>query len=205
MALFLDELPRLAASRAPLLIEGEPGCGRAALATVVHGLVAPCADQPLLRVSCVGNRALARVQRVLQRIDQEPCSGCSLLLEEVGGMSMALQQCLLGWLEEHTDTPTPRLLSTSTGLVRARLERGEFRRDLYHRLAVLHVRLPVLLSLEDTAPARPRRSRPRLVLDADSVQRALADADHNLSQAACALGVHRSTLWRALRRLGLAP
>jgi DNA-binding NtrC family response regulator len=145
LRLLVDELPALSRSSAPLLVEGEPGCGRAALAMIVHGLLEPSAQPPLRRVRCAGPGALERLQHALAALEGEGAPAGSLLLEEVGHLTAPAQRFLLCWLEEHAGTPTPRLLSTATDLLQRRLERGEFRRDLYHRLAVLLLRVPALL------------------------------------------------------------
>ncbi|MFH1809379.1 MAG: PAS domain-containing protein [Pseudomonadota bacterium] len=266
MRRLFDELPRLAASPAPLLVEGERGSGRAALVEIVHGLDPERAGAPLRRVLCSGARALAQLQQVSTAIASEGNVLGSVLLEDLGAASLETQQRLLGWLEERSDRDTPRLLSTATGLLRERLQRGEFRRDLYHRLAVLQVRLPSLAQRRDDLPLLvqefiedlqqrhggpvrgispaamqrlgaealvgnvrqlrqileaahtrspgpliavedlhlPSQQPPRSgVLDAGEVQRVLAEAGGNVRRAAQQLGVHRSTLWRAMRRLGI--
>jgi two-component system response regulator HydG len=79
--------------------------------------------------------------------------GGTLLLDEIGDMPMALQPKLLRALQERTvrpvggDTEQPfdaRIVATTNRDLRALVDEGQFREDLYFRINVIHVELPPL-------------------------------------------------------------
>lgn len=86
-------------------------------------------------------------------------NGGSLFLDEVNSMTAAVQAELLRVLADGHYRPlgaaadeqaTVRVISASNSSLEACVETGKFRRDLFHRLKVLHLRLPPLRErLED--------------------------------------------------------
>jgi two-component system NtrC family response regulator len=79
--------------------------------------------------------------------------GGTLLLDEVGEMSTALQSRLLRALEERAvlpigaTRPVPvdvRIVAATNRVLTEEVKMGRFREDLYHRLDVMHVHIPPL-------------------------------------------------------------
>jgi DNA-binding NtrC family response regulator len=157
-------LERAARSAAPILVLGEPGTGRSALARALHD-ASERAAAPLVEVDVAaipaalfeselfGHRpgAFTGADRVhLGRVAR--AEGGSLLLDHVEELPLAAQAKLLRLLSERAYTPLggveeradARVLAIGAGDLAARVEAGRFRDDLYWRLEVLTLRLAPL-------------------------------------------------------------
>lgn len=97
-------------------------------------------------------RAYTGAARERTGLIREAHGGC-LFLDEVNAMSPLIQAKLLRVLQERRVRPIGadreetvefRLLAASNTALDRAVNEGKFRRDLYHRLNVLHVRLPPL-------------------------------------------------------------
>ncbi len=158
---------RLAArSDAPLLITGESGTGKEMLAQAIHR-ASPRAGLPFVGINVAGfprelleselfgyergafTGALARGHAgKFERVGRG-----MLLLDEIGDMPLETQVKLLRVLQERIfqrlgscqEIPLQArvVASTHRDLERA-VEEGRFRLDLFHRLRVVHLRLPAL-------------------------------------------------------------
>ena len=98
----------------------------------------------------------ARRRGSLGKIEQ--AHGGTLFLDEIGDMPLALQARLLRVLQERSVTPLGgnkarpvefSLVSATNQKLREKVERGEFRSDLYYRLNGLTVNLPPLRQRAD--------------------------------------------------------
>ena len=145
-----DALPKLASSPAPLLIVGGPGSGRSALAETIHTLGCGASPRPLFTIRCSGARANQSLTEALQTGGHAAVG--TVLLEDICAASVALQQRLLGWIEEGGEGLPFRLMSTATDRLERCLRQGVFRRDLFYRLNVLHVVLPTLRERAEDIP-----------------------------------------------------
>lgn len=155
---------RAARSEAPILVLGEPGTGRTAVARALHA-ASERSRGPLIEVDAGGIPAtlfeseLFGVRRgaftgadrtVAGRV--ELARGGSLLLDRVEGLPIAAQGKLLRLLAENRYAPLGgtemaadvRFLATGPPDLAERAERGTFRPDLFFRLDVLSFRLPPL-------------------------------------------------------------
>jgi len=160
----LPALARAAQSDAPVLVLGEAGTGRSALARALHQS-GPRAGGPLVEVDpgalpaslfeseLFGHRAGAftgadrpRPGRVAR------AEGGTLVLDHVEELPLASQPKLLRLLAERRYAPLGgtdasadvRFVAIAGEDLAARVERGAFRDDLYWRLEVLTFRLPPL-------------------------------------------------------------
>ncbi len=121
-----------------LLLLGEPGSGRATLATEVHRL-GPRRDGPLVPFNCVGASP-----QVLEEAIAFAAQG-TLYLGEVGELDDAAQTRLLGLLiARDQGRPTPRVIAASALDLGAAVAAGRFRRDLHLRLCVVPIEVPAL-------------------------------------------------------------
>jgi transcriptional regulator with GAF, ATPase, and Fis domain len=168
-----QEISRAAPSRATVLIRGESGVGKELVARAVH-FSSPRRKGPFVCLNCAAlSRSLlaselfgheqgaftGATQRKIGKF--EAAHEGTLMLDEIGEMSPAIQAKFLRVLEGH---PFERVGGTETVKVDVRviaatnrdLERdvteGRFRRDLYFRLRVLEIIVPSLRKrVEDIA------------------------------------------------------
>lgn len=165
----LTELGHVAPSDAPVLLWGEPGVGKEHAARRLHTL-SPCRERPFVVLRCAGLSAEALGSELygpnpgrsalLNPVGLEAARGGTLLLDGVDELGLMAQTVLLLALHalrppstSPRRLPPPRLVTSSTEDLRERVRRGRFRRDLYHRLAVVRLHLPPLRERrEDLAP-----------------------------------------------------
>jgi len=171
-ALYRD-VERAARSWQPVLVQGESGTGKELVAREIHArgaragepLVAEgCAAIPeeLLESELFGHVAGAFSGAVAARdgLFVEAGAG-TLLLDEVAEMSPSLQAKLLRVLQEGAVRPLGggetrevrcRVVSTTRHDLRARVDGGHFREDLFYRLDVLRVVVPPLRERREDVP-----------------------------------------------------
>ncbi|QQR75438.1 MAG: sigma-54-dependent Fis family transcriptional regulator [Holophagales bacterium] len=166
-------LLRAASSSAPVLILGQPGTGRTSLARALHA-ASPRGTKPLVEVDpagipaalfeseLFGHRAGAFTGAVETRTGRvSAAERGSLLLDPIEELPLAVQPKLLRLLAEHLFAPLGgaertadvRFLAVGPHDLVERVERGSFRRDLYHRLEVLRIELPALAERGADLPA----------------------------------------------------
>jgi len=174
MADIYKTIARVAVGKSTVLIQGESGTGKELVARSIHGH-SDRTSKPYLAINCAAvPEALleselfgyARGAHSTATADKpglfELASGGTLLLDEVGDMSLTLQAKLLRVLEDSEtrrlgDTRTVRTdvrLIASTNKDLARLIREEkFRSDLFYRLNVVSITLPPLRERKEDIPA----------------------------------------------------
>ncbi|MBI3280601.1 MAG: sigma-54-dependent Fis family transcriptional regulator, partial [Acidobacteria bacterium] len=161
----LQTLRKVAGSDANVLIAGESGTGKELAARFIHlhsrrsgrRLVAvDCAAIPenLLESELFGYEKGAFTGAATgKRGLLEQADGGTLLLDEIGEMSLALQVRVLRALQERAFrrlgaekliTVDMRILSSTNRDLDAEIRAGRFRSDLFFRLNVVHVRMPPL-------------------------------------------------------------
>ncbi|MCC6464704.1 MAG: sigma-54-dependent Fis family transcriptional regulator [Planctomycetes bacterium] len=161
----LDQLARIAASDATVLIQGESGTGKEVVARQIHAL-SPRKDRPFLAVNCAALSAglleselFGHEKGAFTGADRERrgrfelAEGGTLLLDEVSEIDVQLQAKLLRVLQERSfervGSSEPvrcdvRVLATTNRNLHDSIKQGRFREDLYFRLNVLPVALPAL-------------------------------------------------------------
>src|SRR5580765_3892634 len=173
MCRLMDRLNTIAASDAPVLLLGETGTGKELIARALHDrsprhgkpfVAINCASFPdtLLEAELFGHERGAFTGAVARRAGRFAAAhGGTLLLDEVGDMSTALQVKLLRVLEEHTVEPLGtnasipvdvRVISATHRDLRQMNGAGLFREDLYYRLNVLSIDVPPLREREGDLP-----------------------------------------------------
>ncbi len=156
---------RAASSSATLLILGESGTGKEVLARSVHSW-SDRAEGPFVAVNCAaisetlleselfGHEAGAFTGADSRRTGRiEASHGGTLFLDEIGDTSPGFQKRLLRVLQERTfervggsssiDVDLRCVAATNKDL-KAQVENGTFRGDLYYRLNVISLELPPL-------------------------------------------------------------
>jgi DNA-binding NtrC family response regulator len=168
-----SQLEKLSPTDATVLIQGETGTGKEGAAQAIHDASAR-ANNPFVVVDCgaippnllegelFGHEAGAFTGAVARRIGAfEQASGGTLFLDEIGELPTDLQPKLLRALESreirrvgstarvHCDL---RIIAATNRDLRAEVNRGSFRADLYYRLAVVRVTLPPLRERREDIP-----------------------------------------------------
>ncbi|MDO8544938.1 MAG: sigma-54 dependent transcriptional regulator [Opitutaceae bacterium] len=156
---------RLTGYLPPVLIEGETGTGKTAIARWIHRN-GPRADEALVELNCsalpeslaeaelFGHERGAFTDAKAARIGlMEAADGGTLFLDELPSLSPGLQAKLLTVLEDHTirrvgaSRAIPvdaRIIAATNADLGVLVAAGKFREDLLHRLDLFRVRLPPL-------------------------------------------------------------
>ena len=170
----LQTAGRVASSKGTVLITGESGTGKERIAHYIHQS-SPRRDGPFIRVNCAalseqlleselfGHERGAFTGAHKRREGRfELADGGTLLLDEIGEISPALQTKLLRVLEEEefervggssTLKVDVRVIATTNRDLPSEVAAGHFREDLYYRLHVLPVHIePLRRRREDILP-----------------------------------------------------
>ena len=166
-------LPRIAASEATVLLEGETGTGKSLLAEAVHQ-ASPRAAGPFVVVDCgaippslieselFGHEKGAFTGAASARIGAiEAAAGGTVFFDEIGELPQDLQPRLLRAIEDRTVKRVGgqerikvdvRVIAATNQDLRSAVNRGQFRGDLYYRLHVVSLRLPALRERPEDIP-----------------------------------------------------
>jgi two-component system response regulator HydG len=158
-------MARVAATPSTVLLTGESGTGKEVMARALHA-AGSRRDGPFVAVNCAaipehlleselfGHEEGAFTGAVRRRTGRfERADGGTLFLDEIGDMSLVLQAKILRVLEERVvervggEATVPvdvRVVAATNQELADRMEEGEFREDLYYRLAVVELHLPPL-------------------------------------------------------------
>jgi transcriptional regulator with PAS, ATPase and Fis domain len=165
MRYLFAQLERAAGSDLTVLVEGESGVGKDLLARAIHAksprkegpfVIADCSAIPehLIESELFGHErgSFTGADRARKGVVEE-ANGGTLFLDEVGELPLDLQPKLLRMMEQREVRPigsnTPRavdvrvIAATNRRLAEA-ARTGEFRNDLFYRLAVVRVAVPPL-------------------------------------------------------------
>ena len=158
-------IQRIAESEANVLVLGENGTGKELVARAIHR-ASPRRDSPFVVVNCgaIPNElfeselfghargAFTGAERKRQGL-VELAEGGTLFLDEIGELPLAVQPALLRMLQfgefrpvgsERNQTADARVVAATNRDLESGIEKGEFREDLYHRIATLEVVVPPL-------------------------------------------------------------
>ncbi|MFI3303881.1 MAG: sigma-54 dependent transcriptional regulator [Rikenellaceae bacterium] len=166
-------IDKIAPSDARVMILGENGTGKELVAKYIHQK-SNRANGPFIAVNCAaipselieselfGHEKGAFTSAVKSRCGKfEQANGGTLFLDEVGDMSLAAQAKVLRALQErnicrvgsdrHIDVDV-RVIAATNKNIRAEIEAGNFREDLYHRIGVIVVHVTALRERADDIP-----------------------------------------------------
>ena len=167
-------IDKVAPCEARVLITGENGTGKELVARWLHAKSVRAAA-PFVEVNCAaipseligselfGHERGAFTSAVKQRKGKfEQADGGTLFMDEIGDMSLAAQAKVLRALQESRISRVGsdkdievnvRVVATTNKNLREEIHKGNFREDLYHRLAVIVVRVPPLREHAGDIPA----------------------------------------------------
>ncbi len=166
-------IEKVAQTDARVLITGPNGTGKELVAHQLHEK-SDRADFPLIEVNCAaipselieselfGHVKGAFTSAVKDRAGKfEAADGGTIFLDEIGDMSLAAQAKVLRALQENlvqrvgADKDIKvnvRVIAATNKDLQKEIEVGRFREDLYHRLAVILIKVPSLNDRRDDIP-----------------------------------------------------
>ena len=169
----LKKIALLSENQVPVLITGESGTGKELVARTLHEVT--CPDQPFVAVNCsavvatlleselFGHEKGAYTGADMDRSGKMELAGKGVLfLDEVGDMSQDLQAKLLRVLQEREFERVGgsglipfkgRMVAATNREIPKMVSEGEFREDLYYRLAVSTIEVPALRDRRSDIPS----------------------------------------------------
>lgn len=166
-------IEKVAPTEARVLITGPNGTGKELVAHQLHEK-SERADFPLVEVNCAaipselieselfGHVKGAFTSAVRDRAGKfEAADGGTIFLDEIGDMSLAAQAKVLRALQENliqrvgADKDIKvnvRVIAATNKNLKEEIAQGRFREDLYHRLAVILIKVPELNDRRDDIP-----------------------------------------------------
>ena len=190
-------IERVGPTRATVLLTGESGVGKDLIARAIH-FHSPRKDRPLVKINCTAipenlmeselfgyeKGAFTGAQTSKPGKFEQADTG-TVFLDEIGDVPAAIQVKLLRVLPEreferlgsnttrHIDV---RLVAATNQDLRAALEQGTFREDLYYRLNVVPINIPPLRERKQDIPFLANHFLTKLAPDTGSQVESITDA-----------------------------
>lgn len=168
-----ETIEKVAPTDARVLVTGQNGTGKELVARWIHEM-SKRKDYPIIEVNCAaipselieselfGHEKGSFTSAIKQRLGKfEQAHGGTLFLDEIGDMSMSAQAKVLRALQEQKITRVGgekditvdvRVIAATNKNLREEIAKGNFREDLYHRLAVIIIQVPSLNERKDDIP-----------------------------------------------------
>ncbi|MFC1597716.1 sigma-54 interaction domain-containing protein [Planctomycetota bacterium] len=166
-------LPQIAASDSTIVISGASGTGKELFARAIHNL-SPRSAKPFVAVNCgalpdtlleselFGYKAGAFTDARSDKAGRFAIAdGGTILLDEIGDISAAMQARLLRVLQERVVEPLGsvqpvdvdiRVIAASNKDLARLVKKGTFREDLFYRINVVKIELPALCDRREDVP-----------------------------------------------------
>ena len=161
----MERIELVSKSDVPVLIFGETGSGKEVIARAIHN-GSPRAERPFIRVNCgaiphelIDSQLFGHEKGAFTGATEtrqgwfERADGGTLLLDELGELPLAAQVRLLrilqdGWLDrvggQRQISVDVRIIASTHRDLPAMVAAGQFREDLWYRLAVFPIVIPPL-------------------------------------------------------------
>lgn len=159
----LQRIDKVAPKQAAILLQGESGTGKTHIARLIHRLSDRSA-KPLVEVNCAAIPELLLESELFGHVKGSftgaisnrkgrflAADGGTLFLDELGEIPLHLQAKLLRAIQDKEFEPVGadksikvdvRIISSSNRNLRNMVDSGQFRADLYYRLAVIPLHIP---------------------------------------------------------------
>jgi DNA-binding NtrC family response regulator len=169
----MEVIAAVAPTRATVLLQGESGTGKELFARAIHDQ-SPRAEGPFVTINCAampeglvesalfGHEKGAFTGATVRTAGAfERANGGTLLLDEISEMRLDLQSKLLRVIQEQEFERVGgtqaikvdvRLVATTNRDLKAEVDAGRFRGDLYYRLNVMPIRTPALRDRVEDIP-----------------------------------------------------
>tara|TARA_B100000609_G_scaffold51817_1_gene40450 strand:- start:491 stop:1657 length:1167 start_codon:yes stop_codon:yes gene_type:complete len=166
-------IEKVAETEAKILINGPNGSGKELVAKSIH-ISSKRADSPLIEVNCaaipselIESELFGHVKgsftgAIKDKIGKfEAANNGTIFLDEIGDMSLSAQAKVLRVLQDNCIQKVGggkdikinvRVVAATNKDLKKEIEKGKFREDLYHRLAVIIINVPPLNSRRDDIP-----------------------------------------------------
>lgn len=169
----LDQVARIGETESNVAIYGASGTGKELIAKAIH-IASPRKDFPFLAINCAAipeslleselfgyekgafTGAVKKTKGLFTRADKG-----TLFLDEIGDMPLSIQAKLLRVLQERTFVPlgseepvsvNVRIIIATNKDLKAEVKKGNFREDLFYRIHVIPVELPLLKDRKEDIP-----------------------------------------------------
>src|SRR5687767_10219822 len=170
----VQEIDRIAASDAKVLVTGESGVGKELVASAIHRRSGRASRQ-LVTVNCAGLPETLLESELFGHVKGsftgayrdkigklELADGGTIFLDEIGEMTLRMQGMLLRFMETGelqkvgsdrvTTRVNVRVIAATNKRLREMIIKGSFREDLYYRLNVIHLTVPALRERREDIP-----------------------------------------------------
>src|SRR3954452_5003237 len=161
-----DEIGRISASEAKVLVTGESGVGKELVARAIHS-GSPRASAPFVAMNCAGLPETLLESELFGHVKGsftgayrdkagklELADRGTMFLDEMGEMTLRMQGLLLRFLEtgelqkvgsdRASAIVNVRVIAATNRDLKQLIDQGTFREDLYYRLNVIHLHVPAL-------------------------------------------------------------
>src|SRR5213594_2441336 len=190
-------IERVAPTRATVLLAGESGVGKDMIARAIHQH-SPRKDRPFVKINCTAipenlmeselfgyEKGAFTGANVSKPGKFEQADTGTVFLDEIGDVPGSIQVKLLRVLQEreferlgsnktlHTDV---RVIAATNQDLRAALEQGTFREDLYYRLNVVPINIPSLRERKQDIPYLANHFVQKLAPDTGCRVQSITDA-----------------------------
>ncbi|QQG66547.1 sigma-54-dependent transcriptional regulator [Desulfobulbus oligotrophicus] len=191
---------RVAPSSVTVLIRGESGTGKELAARALHNL-SPRNQRPMVTVNCpalpehiLESELFGYRRGAFTGADRDKtglfaaADGSSIFLDEIADIPVSVQTKLLRVLQEKEVQPLGqnrtfkvdvRVIASTNQDLEAKIQRGEFREDLFYRLNVMTITMPNLAAMATDIPLLAQHfleryclehGRPSMEFTADALQ-----------------------------------
>jgi DNA-binding NtrC family response regulator len=190
-------ITRVAGTRATVLLAGESGVGKDMIARAIHQH-SPRRDRPFVKINCTAipenlmeselfgyEKGAFTGANISKPGKFEAADTGTVFLDEIGDVPPSIQVKLLRVLQEReferlgsnkTLQTDVRVVAATNVDLRAALEQGTFREDLYYRLNVLPINIPPLRERKEDIPFLAEHFVKKLKKDLGTPVQSISDA-----------------------------